>query len=96
MVIDKYYNHRNSFEKSLPELPIELVWHCSYDYPMFIIALPDTKKIAWRGAPRKVSIGEMMRAPVIYGTSKIVEFCNKYGIDISELTPSWWLVSMYG
>ncbi len=73
-------------------MPFELVWHCSYDYTMYILAVPDTVITANRGYPQVVAVPK----PVDF--KKCLDFrnfCDKYKINMGDgLT--WLLCSMWG
>lgn len=90
---DEYYTHRREWKKANP-LPVELVHHCSGDYPMYIIALPETYKNASRGYPEPLELTDFEVSAE--RAMELVHFCEKYGIDIGEEYPRWWLSSYWG
>lgn len=77
------------FEKGFP---IELVSHCSYEYPMYILAVNGTKKKASRGYPEVISPEELIISDEKIEAFK--KFCDDYGIEWQE--PKWLLCSMWG
>lgn len=85
-----YIQEKRDFDSAHPE-PVEVVWHCSYDYPSFIIAVPGTKQVASRGYPEVTQVRRIPQAQV----AALLDFCAKYGIYY-EGKPEWWLASMYG
>lgn len=104
-VIDAYYNEQHAWEKANP-LPIELVNYCSAEYPMYMLAVPETCKSNSRGDatvfnPAELVVTEEQKA-------KLMEFCQKYlGEIIDEfnndeyndqivLEPNWYLTSYWG
>ena len=72
--------------------PVDLVWHCSYDYPMFILTVRGTDETAYRGSP------EVIDPEKLFVTLEKIEalrsFCEEYGIEWEE--PKWYLCSMWG
>ena len=70
-------------------MPFEWVTHCSYDYPMYILAVPGTHKHNSRGYPEKItSLGVEPDILEAY-----LEFLKKLGITEQ---PEWWLASVCG
>jgi len=91
--IAEYYQLWHDFKESRPALPIALVLHCSYDFPMYILAVPRTVKVASRGYPEEITPSEM----VITQEERdlLVNFCEEHNIE-AEDKPRWWLSSMWG
>lgn len=80
-----YWAAKREFVKSVG---VDLVSHCSGDYPMYILAAKASITRAHRGYPEKLPDG-MTADP---GWPQILEvFCEKTGIQIQE--PSWILCS---
>ena len=93
--IDEYYNTRREFDSQHP-LPVELVNYCSYDYPMWIAAIPSTVLSCRRGYPKGFSPTQMewdRNQPFV--TAPLLHFVEKYISPIHE-EPKWWLSSLYG
>lgn len=88
--INEYYQAERDF-KSAHSLPVELVYHCSGDCPMYILAVPRTIKKAARGYPEEIKPGEMIVTQDECGL--LVEFCETHGIEAE--VPRWWLTSMW-
>lgn len=88
----EYYDHQYAFEKTHP-LPVELVNYCSGDYPIYILAVPDSVKCAGRGYPKLFDPAELTvtKAEV----DALLEFCADYGIEYDG-EPQWWLSSYWG
>lgn len=72
--------------------PIDLVLHCSYDYPMYILSVRGTGKSASRGYPKIINPAELTVTPE--KISALKNFCEKYNIEWQE--PQWYLCSMWG
>ena len=72
-------------------MPVDLVWHCSYEYPMYILAVVDTEITANRGCPEVVDI----KPPDFKKVLDFNNFRDKYKIGVDE-DPSWLLCSMWG
>jgi hypothetical protein len=72
--------------------PVDLVQHCSYEYPMYILAVRGTEITARRGYPNEID------PLTLYVDSDKVEtlrkFCEEYNIEWEE--PKWYLCSMWG
>ena len=89
---DKIYEKRQQFLIKNP-CPVETVLYCSYDYPMYVLAVPGTKKSCCRGEavefkPEDLIITEEQK-------SKLIKFCSDYGIE-TNIKPCWNLVSVMG
>ena len=65
---------------------IDIVQHCSCDYPMYIIAIRSTVKTAWRG--QVVTVENLDVDPD--ELQQFIEWCRGRGI---EEDPKWFLVS---
>lgn len=97
--ISEFYRHKRDFKKENP-MPVEIVRHCSYDYPMYIIAAPGTHIKNSRGYP------EIFEPEKMSVTKKqiddVIEFCEKYCApkdkydEFPEMKPHWYLTSMWG
>lgn len=87
-----YFAERQAFKDAHP-LPVDVVLHCSYDYPMYIIAVTGTEHSARRGYPKAIDpaalvvTGEQIEA--------MKKFCGEHGIEIPG-EPQWYLSSMWG
>jgi hypothetical protein len=86
----KYPEYSFQWEKLHPS-PIVVGTHCSYNYPMYYVAIKESDLSASRGTPEKVDMavgpnwGALLR-----------EFCEKIGIDFDKQNVGWWLASLYG
>lgn len=72
-------------------LPVDLISHCSGDYPMYILAVPGTHTSASRGYPIKLDPNDFARNP---NTIEFREFCEKHNIEPNE-EPAWLLFSTW-
>jgi hypothetical protein len=70
---------------------IEVVAHCSDEYPEFILAMHGTVTCASRGYPEAVDPAAMMTEE---GRARFVETLRKLGIVDPQ--PQWWLCSYWG
>lgn len=73
--------------------PIEIITHCSYDYPMRIVAVRGTEIRAYRGSPKEID-WSALQALVDERLPAAVEFCKEHGIPFED--PTWILTSVYG
>lgn len=66
--------------------PVEIITHCSYEYPMYIVALNGTKVTAWQGDPKEARLvtvrGEHLRSAT--------EFCEKH--NLCDFSGAKWLL----
>lgn len=90
--VQEYHKHYREFQELHP-LPVEVVRHCSYEYPMYIISYPGLTFKARRGYPEEIAPDKLLVEDV---DRKIIDFCQQYDIDIGDQTPRWWLASMWG
>lgn len=88
----RYYAERWKWCKDNP-VPVERVNYCSGDCDMYILAIPSTIKTANRGYPEELTENALQIAG--NAATKLVEFCEKYDIEIEE-QPKWWLSSYWG
>lgn len=89
---DAWYKELSEFREAHP-LPVELVNTCSLEYPMYIIAVSSTCRIARRGYPQEfnpkdliVNIGDVIA---------LEKFCKDNNIKY-EGKPQWYLSSYWG
>jgi hypothetical protein len=82
-----YSEKRNA---AIDACPVEVVMHCSYDYPMHFLALRGTKQRAWRGSPKAVAT----EGPAPEQIAAMRQFCEQHGIEWQE--PAWHIFSMWG
>lgn len=69
--------------------PVEMVHHCSYDYPMYILAVRGTKTTAWRGHPQVITSLDVSGAKI----AAFAAWCAERGV---KGEPRWILCSMWG
>jgi hypothetical protein len=74
------------------EFPVDLVQHCSYDYPMYILAVNGTERRNNRGYLTEINPEDMIIPQE--KIDKFKAFCEEYGIEWQE--PKWYLISMWG
>ena len=86
----EYFKAAQDFASRHP-LPVDVVKHCSGDYPMYIIAVPGTWTRAHRGFPREIDSNKMSFD--IKDAAALIKFCDDYGI--AGEGPAWWLSSMW-
>lgn len=74
---------------ALKECPVELISHCSGEYPMYMLAISSSEKKARRGYPQAIDPNFL---EIQDGwLEEFVEACKKLGIENPE--PKWWLQS---
>ena len=88
---DKYWDHKYKFKKEHP-MPVEIVTHCSGDYPMYIIAIPRTVMSASRGYPLEFFPDDLK--DTLEDENILLQFCKDHGIEHEEM-PKWWLASLW-
>ncbi len=64
---------------------LELITHCHYDCPMYVLAVTGTQVRAWRGSPQKI-------------TSLVGPMCGTWAIltRAGAPAPGWLLFSVWG
>lgn len=90
-VVRNYYKERHDFLEKNP-VPVDVVTYCSYDCPMYVLAVPGTLKIASRGDA--VELDEFQ-----IDHNKLVDFYaffTEFGIDIDDKKVTWYLTSLWG
>lgn len=91
--IDEYYGEQRDFAEQSPKLPVELVNFCSYDYPIYVLAIPETCKSARRGYPER-----FVPTKLVFTDEQkedLLEFCKTYEIEFED-GPAWYLSSFWG
>ena len=86
----EWRNYYEEVQKIKAECPVELIWFCSYEYPMYFVALKDTKIKARRGDIEMVKMRNISSQEL----DKLKDFCKKYSIEWKE--PNWFLFGMNG
>jgi len=75
----------------LARVNVELVSHCSYEYPMYILGIKESERTAYRGSPEK--LGSTIEAKPEWRLT-LKDFCDRFDIKFEE--PQWILASIYG
>ena len=83
----KYWDAMREYKQ---DFPVDVVRHCSGDYPMYILAVNGTEHKASRGDP--VIIDPVNLSFNTIEVEKFIDFCDEHGIDG---TPQWLLCSMW-
>lgn len=86
---DEIWEKRSQAIKSCP---VDLATHCSYDYPMYILAVRGERFTAWRG--HTVEIDTDLLKVSEDSITAMKEWCGRNNIEFKE--PKWLLCSMYG
>ena len=91
--ISDYFAHGREWDKEHP-LPFQAVNCCSGDYPIYILAVPDSYHSASRGYPQELSLDTTLPVP---GLEELLAFCEQYGLDNESGNEArWWLCSYWG
>ena len=90
--IDEYFRHSREWLEQNP-FPVEVVYHCSDECAMYILAVPETLIRCYRGDvvifnPDSLKVSEEKR-------EALLGFCRKYKIDADD-SPKWLLTSWWG
>lgn len=85
-----FWEKRKAFVESSP---VELVIHCSHEYPAEILAIRGTVVSAYRGYPKAVSIGELQAVAASKLDAFRVALINLH-LPVKE--PTWLLCSFWG
>lgn len=95
-VKNKYFEEYSTFKAAHGgKPPLELVTHCSYDYPMLILAIPGTYFTSARGRPKLIDMEKLSTLVKTEDSEKLLKFCAKFKIEYSGV-PSWILSSLLG
>lgn len=83
--------------EALGSIPVEIVLHCSVEYPMYILALRMPQHEALRGEPIRLGeslpiIPNKLRDELSTAKSKL----ERVGVEFNRSEPSWILCSMTG
>ncbi len=84
---EEYWAKRNA---AIAACPVEVITHCSYDYPMYFLAIRGSESRARRGYPQRVADSDPSPEMIIAMRS----FCDVHGIAWQE--PAWHIFSMWG
>jgi hypothetical protein len=91
-VLDRHYEEKHEFEKTIPGLPVELVNVCSCDYPQYILAVRGTEMTAYRGYPKVFNPASL----TVTDEQKqaLLDFCKAHNIEVPS-EPEWYLSSLW-
>ncbi len=91
--IGKWFDYQHKWDEGNP-VPIKLVNVCSGDCPMWMLASNGTVRKAFRGYPERFDPSEL-KTPEDEGRS-ILDFCERYGIEVDASKVGWYLSSYWG
>lgn len=86
----EYQAYSQARRAAIAACPVEIILHCSYDYPMYFLALRGSQKRANRGYPQAITT----EAPSQERIAAMRALCEQHGIDWQE--PSWHIFSLWG
>jgi len=90
---EKIYDaNRKKRNAAVNNCPVDLVMHCSYDYPMYILAVRGKSYSASRGYAEEISDKELNVTDSQKESLKA--WCEKHNVEWQE--PKWLLCSLYG
>ena len=89
---EEYNKYWDIKREKMEECPVELVLHCSGEYPMYIIAAKGSVTTAYRGTPVTVSPLGFDKTSEYH--TAVAEFVDKY--EIFGPRPDWLLCSYWG
>lgn len=99
-VLRQYFESRRVFLENNP-LPVKIVYHCSSDYDMYIIAVHGSCRSALRGYPRSFDPNQLTVTDA--DKAKLIDFCEKYlkpfatkYSEFPKMEPKWYLSSYQG
>jgi hypothetical protein len=90
--MDRYYDHLREFEAAHP-MPVKVVNYCSYDCPMYILAVPSSFMKNSRGFPKDFDPSKLVVSD--QEREELLAFCRDHGIEF-EGEPKWYLSSLWG
>lgn len=74
---------------AISKIPVEIIDHCSGDYPMHFLAVRGTENSARRGYPEKAPQRPIEQSEI----DALRAFCEKHDIEWQE--PCWHIFSMW-
>jgi hypothetical protein len=89
---DEMYAHRKAFDLEHP-IPFEVVYHCSDDYTMHILAVPGTEIVACRGDAKVIDPLQLqaMLLGKVQDVLRFKEFVETYIAPVvAECEESYW------
>jgi hypothetical protein len=86
---DEYFTRKRNAEG---QLGVEIIYHCSYDYPMYILAAKEIR--AYRGDVTVIEMSDLLIN--IEWDDKLARALQSLGIKPINEYPQWMLVSMWG
>jgi hypothetical protein len=90
--VDGYFARKSEAEE---RLGVELVTHCSYDYPMYVLGAAEFR--AYRGYPKALDLAELSNPEVLSGwNAKLASALEVLEITPEQGHPQWILCSIYG
>lgn len=90
MTDDERTTHYATKRAAIEAFPVDLITHCSYDCPMYFLAVRGTETSARRGYPQEVATPEIDPEKL----SALRAFCEQNNIEWSE--PKWQIFSLWG
>jgi len=90
MIGEKYVSWLKAREE-MKKVDVELITHCYWDYPMYILAVRASNKTASRGSPESIPDDYLTVPP--QWVEAIIEACKKLGIEYES--PGWILCSYW-
>lgn len=88
--LDEKYG--DDWKWSLDDGRVEVITHCSGEYPLYIVAVPGSVKSAYRGSPTRINPDVEFNISD-YDVERFLEWCNENGV---EAKPQWFLFSYWG
>lgn len=89
-----YRDYWDAKREALKNYGVEVVTHCSYDYPMYLLAISPSKVRANRGYPQTILRSDMDRPEADNWQEKLRDACEKLGIE--PAAGEWILCSLWG
>ena len=90
--LEEHYQSRRSWLEDNP-IPVVDINTCSGDYPVYMLAIPDTLTGCSWDSPTKLS-KTRMADPVPEKVKAMIDFLANHEIDCDN-EPAWWLTSYY-
>lgn len=89
-VKEKYSKYWDEKQRINKESGCKVVWHCSWECPMFGLAISASTRTASRGYPTEIKAVEVDENWDVC----LKDYCEKMDVEYEQ--PKWWLVSMWG
>ncbi len=94
--IDSYFDYasyKQAKEDALKQVHIDLIRHCSGEYPMYFLAARGSDRTAYRGSPTALESFDLDTSTFTPAVDAMRSFCERHGIEWQGA--KWHIFSMW-